>query len=110
EVDASDALFARLGVGIWLVSEPAAPDIAIGFAGFRVFAETGPEPQLLYALLPAFTGRGYATEIARALIAYAFDVAGLDRVLSAADAPNVASIRVLEKVGLRRAGTAPGAF
>jgi RimJ/RimL family protein N-acetyltransferase len=54
-----------------------------------------------YTIAPAFQGRGYATETVSALIAYAFDKLGADVVRAYTDAENVASIRVLEKSGMR---------
>ena len=108
EVAASDRLFAALGVGLWLVAE-AAGGPAIGFSGFRIFEEVEPAPQLLYALVEARTGRGYATEMARALVGCAREV-GLSPVRAGVDAVNLASVRVLEKVGFERAGEVTGAF
>jgi RimJ/RimL family protein N-acetyltransferase len=46
-------------------------------------------------------GKGYATEIARALIDAAFFELGAERVISTVDVNNKASIRVLEKIGMR---------
>jgi ribosomal-protein-alanine N-acetyltransferase len=46
-------------------------------------------------------GQGYATEIARALIDAAFFDLRADRVISTVDVNNSASIRVLEKIGMR---------
>lgn len=107
EVAASDALFDRIGLGMWLLAEG---DAAVGFAGFRVFEELGPEPQLLYAFTERVTGRGLATEAARALVAAA-EAAGLDPIHSAVDGPNAASLRVLAKVGFSvDRVTAEGAF
>lgn len=54
-----------------------------------------------YTMSPAFQGRGYATEAVGALVAYAFDALGADVVRAYADADNISSIRVAEKVGLR---------
>ena len=110
EVRTSDRLFEARGVGIWLIFEPHDTENPVGFCGFRVFAEVGPEPQLLYALPHRHTGKGYATEIARTLVEYARGNAGFGTVTSAVDEPNGASIRVLEKVGFRRCGEVPGAF
>lgn len=104
ELAASDRLFEQAGVGLWLVAEG---DDVIGFAGFRVFPEVEPAPQLLYALLERATGRGLATEIAVALVAHAREV-GLDPILAAVDEVNAASVRVLEKAGFRRRGEQEG--
>lgn len=110
EIAQSARLFEARGVGQWLVAERSRPELPVGFCGFRVFPEVEPEPELLYALLPGFWGRGYATEAARALLAFARAQAGFGRVLSAVDAPNAASIRVLEKLGFRARGSVPGEF
>jgi RimJ/RimL family protein N-acetyltransferase len=110
EVHNSQKLFAERAVGLWLMAPREQPAQPIGFCGFRVFPEVEPEPELLYALLPAHTGQGFATEAGRALVRYAFEVARFQRISSAVDEPNVASIRVLEKVGFRRCGEQPGAF
>lgn len=54
-----------------------------------------------YTIAPAFQGGGFATEAVRALVAYAFDTLDADAVRAYASARNVASIRVMEKVGMR---------
>jgi len=51
---------------------------------------------------PAFQGRGYATEAARALIDFGFDGMGFHRVVGRLEVRNTASARVLEKLGMRR--------
>jgi RimJ/RimL family protein N-acetyltransferase len=51
---------------------------------------------------PAYQGRGYATEAARAFLAFGFEGMGFHRVIGRAEARNTASIRVLEKLGMRR--------
>lgn len=106
ELAASDRLFEMDRVGLWLVAEG---DDVIGFAGFRVFPELEPAPQLLYALVERVTGRGLATEITAALIAHAREV-GLQPIVAAVDEINAASVRVLEKAGFRRRGDREGAF
>ncbi len=109
QVAISTALFEERGVGLWLAFDVAVGSEPLGFCGFIRFEETGDEPQLVYALLPGAAGRGLATEMSIALLDYARAI-GFDRVISAADAPNLASIRVLEKTGFVRTGTIPGAF
>jgi RimJ/RimL family protein N-acetyltransferase len=111
QLAASDALFASCGLGLWLVFRKDESEKApIGLCGFVRFAETGPEPQLLYALLERHTGQGFATEIARTLVEYAVANTSLSVLHSAADEPNIASLRVLEKAGFEQVGTRPGAF
>ena len=54
-----------------------------------------------YAFLPRFWSKGYAVEAALAVKEYARDVVGLKRLVAITDPENQASIRVLEKIGLR---------
>jgi len=95
--------FAEHGYGIWLVFEKARPDLA-GFAGL-LRGENG-AANLVYGIHPELTGRGYATEAARAVLRHAFANIGLTRIAADVDEPNVASIRVLEKLGMERVGRA----
>lgn len=57
-----------------------------------------------YCLTRRFWGKGYATEAARAIIAFGFKELGLHRIFATCDVENVASARVLEKIGMRREG------
>lgn len=58
-----------------------------------------------YWLAPAVQGHGYATEAVGRVAAYAFDTLGLARLEAHVDAPNEASVGVLESVGFVREGT-----
>jgi RimJ/RimL family protein N-acetyltransferase len=51
---------------------------------------------------PDHHGRGYATEAARPLVDFGFDEVGLHRIIGRLEARNIASARVLEKLGMRR--------
>lgn len=97
EIDKSQRSFAANGYGLWGVF---VGDELIGFTGYRPFHEP-PELQLLFGLMPAYCGRGYATLLARAMLRYAFETLDFIEVIASADAPNEASIRVLQKAGMR---------
>ena len=58
-----------------------------------------------YCFDDATWGHGYATEAARALLQWAFDALGMNRVQAETDTRNAASARVLEKLGFVREGT-----
>ena len=105
----SIALVERRGVGLWLAREAGSGAVA-GFCGFLEMPAIDPEPQLVYALVERFTGRGYATEMARASIAHARTQPAFAEIVAAVDGVNTASVRVLEKLGFIRTGTVPGAF
>jgi RimJ/RimL family protein N-acetyltransferase len=55
-----------------------------------------------YIVEPASMGQGVASDLARGLLAAAFDRLGLRRVTAGCNADNPASVRVLEKAGMRR--------
>ena len=60
-----------------------------------------------YGVVPSRRCRGYTTEAVRALVAFARTVSGVAEVFATVDPANAASVRVLEKAGLRRDGTVP---
>jgi RimJ/RimL family protein N-acetyltransferase len=51
---------------------------------------------------PDHHGHGYATEAARPLLEFGFATVGLHRIIGRLEARNLASARVLEKLGMRR--------
>jgi RimJ/RimL family protein N-acetyltransferase len=55
-----------------------------------------------YLVDPAYAGRGIASDLARGLLAAAFEHLGVRRVVASCNADNHASVRVLEKAGMRR--------
>jgi ribosomal-protein-alanine N-acetyltransferase len=57
-----------------------------------------------YVLARSAWGRGYATEAATAVLAYAFGHLGLHRVAATCDPANTGSRHVLEKTGLQYEG------
>jgi ribosomal-protein-alanine N-acetyltransferase len=57
-----------------------------------------------YCYARASWGHGYATEAARALVGFGFRELGLHRVWASCDAENIASARVMEKIGMTREG------
>ena len=74
---------------------------AIGFCGlFR--REGHPTPDIGYAVLPGFRGRGYSFEASRALADYARDVLLLEGLNGFTAPENGASIRVLQKLGMQQ--------
>jgi RimJ/RimL family protein N-acetyltransferase len=62
--------------------------------------------EIAYHFLPSAWGKGYATEAAAAILGFGFEEVGLKEIIGLAFPENVASWRVLEKVGMRYVGTA----
>jgi RimJ/RimL family protein N-acetyltransferase len=99
------------GFGAWAVIERASGDF-LGGCSLRPALDArhaaavayGPdEAEIGYGLRQASWGKGYATELARALVRRAFARLGAPRVVASVAAANAASSRVLEKAGLVRA-------
>jgi ribosomal-protein-alanine N-acetyltransferase len=59
------------------------------------------EVEVNYILAASAWGRGYATEIARALLQYATNTLGMPRLIALIDPDNTASERVAQKAGMR---------
>lgn len=92
-------LYQQYGYGPFRVSL-LGDDTEIGICG--LFRREGfDEPDIGYGILPAYCGRGYAFEAARAVLDYARTELGLGRVTAFIAPTNHASIGLAEKLGLR---------
>ena len=60
-----------------------------------------PEVGLFWATAPSYQGRGYATEAAQALIAYAFEELNLRRIVATTEYDNAASQGVMRRLGMQ---------
>ena len=59
-----------------------------------------PEVGLFWALFPEQWGKGYATEAARALVAYGFEELELARIVATTEHDNLRSIGVMKRLGM----------
>jgi RimJ/RimL family protein N-acetyltransferase len=71
----------------------------IGHGGLNFVPEFG-ETEVLWALHPDVWGKGYATETARAALAYGFDTLTLNLIFAIAKPDNLASQAVMRRLGL----------
>jgi len=83
---------------------PAEPWVRAVHEVRRPFAAHANWVEIGWALRREFWGRGYASEIGRAGLAYAFDVLGVRAVVSCTVRHNVRSRAVMERIGMRYAG------
>jgi len=93
---------ANPGLGIWLTEERSTGERL----GFHLLNHIQGESiiQVGYSLTRASWGRGYATEVAVAILRYGFVHLRLPNIAGMAPLENVASQRVLQKIGLERRG------
>ena len=79
-------------------------DLLIGNCGIRKGSADATEGDIGYELAPWHWGQGYATEAARAIVAFGFNTLGLHRIWATCVAENTASAHVLEKLGMQQEG------
>jgi RimJ/RimL family protein N-acetyltransferase len=111
ERSASDVLALRIRnefvgrkFGRWAVEVPGVAPF-IGYIGLSVPNFTAfftPCVEIGWRLAFPHWGRGYATEGARAAIDHGFKEAGLDEIVAFTVPSNVRSVRVMEKIGMKR--------
>jgi aminoglycoside 6'-N-acetyltransferase len=104
---------ARTAVAGFASGDPARPGwfqyaidldgVLIGDLGLNLH-ENLMQAELGFTLAPAYQGKGYATEAVRGLLDHLFTSGNLHRVSAEADARNLPSARLLERVGFRREG------
>ena len=97
--------------GLWvqLALADRQTDSLIGDIGICLAAD-GRSAELGITLSPPSQGRGFATEALREAIALLFEHSSADRIVCITDARNEASVRLLERAGIRRAATAAAVF
>lgn len=98
-------------LAIW-ATDLKSEDRYIGRCGlyphFNGDAKVPAEAVLGFYLAREFWGRGLATEAGRAFVNFGFDELGLSRIVTAVQAGNAASVRVLEKLGFVLASVEQG--
>lgn len=94
----SEELFAQSDYGLWAI-RLRKEEAIIGFCGYWFFHEP-PELELLYAVAETHWGKRLAVEAALALMEYGFAKLNFERIQACTDAPNLASVRVMEKLGM----------
>jgi len=72
----------------------------IGLAGMTVTADRFKMGEIWYNLMPSHWGNGYATEVAKRLIRFGFEILNLHRIEAGVAIENKRSIKVLEKAGM----------
>ena len=92
--DQGESLF--LGVALRATGE------LVGDVMLRWLSAQDQAGEIGYVINPAHGGHGYATEAAEALLHLAFDELDLHRVIARIDPRNTASLRVAERLGMRR--------
>jgi len=96
-------LYAAHGFGLFLV-ERRSDSSPLGMCGL-IKRDTLPDVDIGFAFLPEHWSQGYAREAAEATLRYARERHRLPRVIAITSLDNVASGRLLERIGLQLEGT-----
>jgi RimJ/RimL family protein N-acetyltransferase len=102
--DQIDQELAERPFGLWALGIPGVTPFA-GFVGLHVPSFTAhftPCVEIGWRLAAAYWGQGYATEAARAVLAYAWDPLGLPEVVSFTTVTHRKSRAVMERIGMTR--------
>ncbi|MEG3616444.1 GNAT family protein [Isoptericola haloaureus] len=78
--------------------------VVVGDIALWTTGDTSSRGEVGWAFHPQHTGKGYATEALRSLLAIAFDRYRMHRVVAQLDARNTASAKLCERVGMQREG------
>jgi len=89
--------WALRGYGVWALEARATGELA-GRAGL-LHPEGWSDPELSWMLRPELRGRGLATEAARAVLRFAWEELGFDRLMSLVRPENAASRHLAAKLG-----------
>lgn len=89
----------KYGFGVWAVIEKASRKL-IGHCGLNCLPNS-PDIEVIYRFDQDYWNQGFATEAAKACLQYAFHSAKLYKIVAIAVPQNVASRRVMEKVGFK---------
>jgi ribosomal-protein-alanine N-acetyltransferase len=101
-IDRAESHFDIHGFGLF-AAELKAENSFVGFIGLHVAtfqAHFTPAVEIGWRIAEAYWGRGLATEGAREVIRFAFEHLRLDNLVSFTTPDNIASIRVMEKLGM----------
>lgn len=101
-VERIGAHFERKGFGLWAVEAPGvAPFIgAVGLVVPGFSAAFTPCVEIGWRLAPEFWGHGFASEAARAALAFGFETLGLDEIVSFTVPANARSQAVMQRLGM----------
>ncbi|MBX2844901.1 MAG: GNAT family N-acetyltransferase [Saprospiraceae bacterium] len=90
--------YKKYGIGRYLVVEKTTGDV-LGWCGLKWLKEEGC-PDIGWRLKESAWGKGIATETAKACLKYGHEKLGYKRIVAHALVDNVASVRVMEKIGM----------
>ncbi len=90
------------GDALVLIADESDTGRTVGEFMLRLKSLASRQGELGWSLHPDAQGRGFATEAAREMLRIGFDELGLHRIVAGCDSRNTGSLRVMERLGMRR--------
>jgi ribosomal-protein-alanine N-acetyltransferase len=94
--------YALYGYGRWAVIDKTTNEF-LGWCGLKYSPDLD-EVDLGFRFFRKYWNQGYATETAKACVAYGFNHLNLDKIVGRAMEANIGSVKVLEKTGMSFVG------
>ena len=94
----------RRGQGIQIAIELKETEQLVGDCYFMINEHDERQAEIGYTIASAYQRQGFATEAVSALLTYAFETFQLHRITATLDCENIASVALLERLGMRREG------
>jgi ribosomal-protein-alanine N-acetyltransferase len=88
------------GWGVWIIIKLEEKKI-IGNIGFKGRPDNNGVVEIAYTILKEERQKGYGCEAAKSLIEWAYDFSEVKRIIAECEDSNRASIRILEKIGMK---------
>ena len=98
-LETNEKQFQEERCGLWKIYLQPTTKV-IGYSGLWYFFDE-PQPQLIYILLSQYTGNGYATEAAQAVMDYALDELDFSYLIAAMDEGHSASEAVAQRLNMQ---------
>ena len=103
-ISAAQGHWARFGFNWWAAIEPGTDEL-VGVVSTQHIENDEAKPiEIGWRLRPEHWGKGYATEAGQAMLRFAFNELRVPEVYAVANPQNHASIRVMERLGMRNVG------
>lgn len=93
------------GTGCYWLMQHKQTNESLGVIGLHNFCKEHKKAELGFWILPKYNNKGYTTEAAKAVINFCFTQLQLNRIEATVETENIASIKVLEKLGFTHEGT-----
>lgn len=98
-IEGSKKSFVENEFGIWKLTLKEMNE-DLGFCGLRFSPDISNEIEVIYGIEKRFWGKAFAFDASKAVLNYGFDTLNLEKIIALVNPENVASWKILEKLGM----------